>query len=794
MASKKNLAVLLIMPFAISMLSFSAISLTFNLIDNDIVSIDWDYKDHEAFALSGSATKYLLTARAINDRNYPTGQTLKWNVYNVNSEEDNHALIYVSGANSYLNTLSEGEVVITVSNDKGNIQKRMNATIYSNNTIVFNTIIKGSQSNIDSNIYYGQYDLVNNSKTLSSFKYEVSALTDKQDSDVKLISHSENITIDEAKSLVRFNYGTYDKIQDSYIEFGFTNPDYIETYRYNFKVVTNGVNVYNYNDLMWCTNKSNNGEIVVLRTNLESDANVSLTPNSVPFGSKGNCNVYTFETRFNQEYIRQWNAFARNSGGAYQTISNKVKVGIRVQKDFYGNGFTINMHNLTYPYDVMQVTDQYGNPQLLPTLASNNLFRGPLPYYTLGDPNKMPIVTAYGQDNIGMYVEGKDITINDLVLKSCDFGNNLANLEYVGTTMEIYGDNITIKNSRLSNGKNVFKSYDSNNVLLDNCILSYSRNFLCMSGSYDYMNISGDELFQFVHEDGVAKLEKVNEYLAPKAMGDNAITHYMYGENEKGHIVEAMRSIQSALDNKRTNTFKGDLTIRDTAFYRSGISSIAFESLFNGPFLFNASPSIIKETIGNYSEQMSQFNIGIPYYPHNVGGVSYPVYITLDGNTRFYDYKTPNLLDINGLVGENISTLASSVAGDSYSISLDKIFPIKDILVEIASQMHATYNGQINSPIAFYGGGLNLSELMYTDSFLASNQGSHLTDVFDVDFLSRYAEIKSQGSGLMANIVGAVLKAVTIVSGFNPFKFALSKDGYLFGEAPQIQDLINNQK
>ena len=32
---------------------------------------------------------------------------------------------------------------------------------------------------------------------------------------------------------------------------------------------------------------------------------------------------------------------------------------------------------------------------------ADNLFRGPLPFYTLGDPNGMALITAYGQDNAG---------------------------------------------------------------------------------------------------------------------------------------------------------------------------------------------------------------------------------------------------------------------------------------------------------------------------------------------------------------------------------------------------------
>ena len=136
MASKKNLVVLLIMPFAISILSFTAINMTFNLIDNDILNIDWDYKDNESFALTDNQYAHKLKATAINDRNYPTAQSLVWSVYNADvTDLDQHAEIVVKGNESYLHTLSVGNVVITVSNDKGNVQKKMNAIIYNNKTL-----------------------------------------------------------------------------------------------------------------------------------------------------------------------------------------------------------------------------------------------------------------------------------------------------------------------------------------------------------------------------------------------------------------------------------------------------------------------------------------------------------------------------------------------------------------------------------------------------------------------------------------------------------------------------------
>lgn len=99
----------------------------------------------------------------------------------------------------------------------------------------------------------------------------------------------------------------------------------------------------------------------------------------------------------------------------------------------------------------------------------------------------MPLIEAFGQDNVGMYVDGSDILINDVNLKNCDFGNLMSNLDYVGTVLETNGNNITIKNSRLSNGKQVVRSFSSTNVSILNSMLSNARNFLLTIGSNDYI-------------------------------------------------------------------------------------------------------------------------------------------------------------------------------------------------------------------------------------------------------------------------------------------------------------------
>ena len=306
-------------------------------------------------------------------------------------------------------------------------------------------------------------------------------------------------------------------------------------------------------------------------------------------------------------------------------------------------------------------------------------------------------------------------------------------------------------------------------------------------------------------------MDKIDDYLAvnttgEKSDGDKALENYLMGE-DKGYLLETMRSIQNGLDLARTpgNRYYGDLTINDVLFYRSGISSIALESLFNGPFLYNATPTLVGEIFAKAEGLLDNTSL-VPLLPQQVGGISYPVEIKLSGATKFYDYKTTNILDINGLVGEHISDIIGTYAPEYAGlITLDKIFPIKDVLLEdggkVGAVLKADGANNLNVPIAFYGGGINTSRVICDDSFAYKEHLINLdddasnVDALDVDFLKAYAKLPKAEGGMMANAANIVLKCVTIVSGFNPFKFTLAKgDGYLYNEAPKVQDLINNAK
>lgn len=803
---KKNLIILLLIPFIISLLGIVTINVSFNLIDKDILAIKWDYADMEAFKVNN---KYKLEAYGVSDSKYPvsTGNQLIWSLKNKDSmDEELHAEVIKENNDFYLKTLSVGEIIITCSNEKGNVFRSMNAIIFNDGAIIVNPKIKNSQNNIDSTIYYGEYDLKNQQKVKAKIEYEIKTIPETFKKDIYIQDMSSNIEMSLETGTIQ--------VKDSgmaFITFAHRH-DQIDATTLQFEIVDEGVNVYTYDDLLMCTNASKDGEIVVLRKSFESLDNVALMDenNVTLFGNYNEITkkfnfaneVYRFETTYNKEYIEQWNDFASKKS-EYNEITSQVIAGLHIQKDFYGNGYTLNFHNLTYPYQVLKVTGDDGKVYDVPQLTSDNLFRGPLSFYTLGDPNGLPLITAFGQDNSGMYVEGNHILINDINVKNCDFGNTLSNLTYVGTVMDLNGSNITIQNSRLANGKNVLRSFSSYNVTIDNCMLSSSRNFLITTGANEYEKIIGNQPVEFTLSDGSKLTSTANDYLKPNAEGDKIVTTYISGNySDPEKMKESILSMDKALndESKVKDIYKGSMRINNCLFYQSGISAIALESYFNGPYLFAKSPSLIGSLFSSVSYEDRPL---VPLEPENVSGISYPVKVNISGNTRFYDYKKLDTLDISGLISENISAIANSIFDQGIrKITIDDIFPIKDMLIQQAQSNDCIYHytneegsaSYFNIPIAYYGGGLNLSEVTYEQY----DHSECLSQNIPIDLLSNYIHLPS-GEGTMQQMKYLMIKTVTTVTGYQPFQFVYTSNKSplleeTFNKAPSVDILISQAK
>lgn len=812
---KKNLAILLIIPFLIALLGMVTMKITLNLIDNDILSISWDYKDYEAFKISDQ--KYPLKASGVYDSKYPVsdGNELVWSLQNKNSsDQEEYARIVYENNQYYLLALQSGEVTIMVSNQKKTVFRSMTGIIYETGVIVANPVNQYSQNNIDSTHYYGEYDLQDGKKQLAMIEYEILTVPSDLKGSLKVKEISENITFSLDQETI-FIQGD----GSAFVRLGYENNALINDVTIQFDIVKDGVNVYSYQDLLACTNDSQDGEIVVLQKSFESlsntyemtaDGNLKLAGN-LPIKKEKNVELfgtyqvdkktfsflneaYRFTTTYNAEYISQWNEFAMKHS-SYQPVSDQLYAALHVQKDFYGNGYTLNFHNLTYPYNEISIT-QDGVQYIVPSLRSDNLFRGPLPFYTLGDPNNMPLITAYGQDNVGLYVDGDHILLNDLNVKNCDFGNNLSNLEYTGTVLEIHGDDILIQNSRFANGKNVVRSFSSLDVIIQNCMISNARNFLLTSGSNEYVKINGSEKAEFILQDGTTISMSIDDFLNKETenVGNDLLTDFLLADFDQADSMKtALLSLQKALNksNLVEGMYHGSMQLVDCFFYRSGIASIALETLFNGPYLYNNAPSLIGDLFAGVSYEDKPL---VPLQPSEISGISYPTKITIQGKTSFYDYKVASSLDLTGLIDENISAVANSIQENIREITIDDIFPLKKSLIELARKNRCLYVADdqeyFNIPIAFYGGGLNLSEVILEDIDCLTEYSSLL----NIDLLDQYLKLTAGGTTIQ-QMQNMILKTVTTVIGFEPFQFIMMKDsGYLFNQTPDVSLLISNLK
>lgn len=811
---KKNLIILLMIPFIIALLSIVTANITINFIDKDILGIVWEYDETETFKhVPGKYHELKAEALTENNTTLGEGNLLEWEVQNKDSSiiEPLAEIVYQNNR-YFLLTKGFGEVIVTCRNVNGNVSRSFTAFIYESGAVVAYPSISTSGASIDSTVYYGTHDIENNQKVSAKISLKVVAAPEHLYNDIVYYDISDNIEIDKTTHTVKITGSG-----EAYFSVTSYADEGITPYTYRFYIVENGVNVYTYDDLLYCTNRSEEGEIVVLRKSFESienalDSKGQLIANNVEvFGHYtnrgGNYNfsfevekdeLWDFETTFNQNFIKEWNEFARTNDG-YSEITNRVKVGLRVQKDFYGNGFTINMHNLAFPYESQEVTSD-GGTVIVPILTADNKFRGPLPFYTLGDPNKLPLVTAYGQDNVGMYVDGDNITINDLELKNCDFGNSLSNLEYTGTVMELHGDNITIMNSRLLNGRNVLRSFSNDNVTIYNSMLSYAMNFLISTGSNKFIPVDGNLVKSYAKLDGTVVYEKTNIFLKREGEGDNILNSYIAASfTDKQKMRNTMVSMQNALNDLSLveGQFDGSMIVKDTLFYKSGIASIALETNFNGPFLYSAIPSTISSLLGMFEDSDTGVKL-IPLIPEEISGLSYPVKVSLEGSTKFYDQKSLYDIDLNGLIDENMSEIATGTGmlDEEKLITIDHIFPVKSLLSSLASDCilnvsnaDGTTKQYMSIPVVKYGGGGNLS--VYDASKLDYNYIRH---DLSLSFLDSYLNLGDGGGNFIAQMQNMILKTVTTVTGYEPFVFCTTEKGYLYGEAPNISELKENLK
>ena len=837
---KKAFLFLLLIPFIVAILAFVTATFVIREVETNITGISWNYKANTPFMLKSGASK--LEAKAIYDENLPLseGNDLVWT-----SSDPEIASIEVRSDGVYLIPRKEGEVTITCSNEKGTVSQSFTAIIVGEGgAIILNPIIPFSSSKISSTNYVGLYD----SKEAYDLKGENYSNSDAYLAlDVELVG-AESFTLDAVTVNTSSNI-TYDKVTKRihFLDEGKATIDFINPYsevgsaHYEFTLV-DAVNAYDYDDLISLTNKANKPYKIVMRVNLDSLANSynldeggkALTlkrEDTKLFGrldEKGYVkdfkdDLYEFETTYNHDFLDKWNNEVK-SGHIEDGELTKTTVysGIHIQDDFYGNGFLINAHELTYPSDSQTISVD-GTTITVPYLTPSDLYRGPLAFVTLGDPNYStsnvyPMYTLYGQDNSAFYVDGDDINLVDVHFRGCDFGNNLSNLEYVGTTLEISGDNVSVSDSIIENGRNVIRAYSSLNLTLDNSLVQNAMEFLFKSGSNEFNKVDYSEKANYhAQNDRVYTSDKAT-YLAPITnmnysektyKADSMLTatallntqgaeflNFVCADYSKEEMIRFKEDLINVLTNKKgiineddSKVYKGTTKINDTYFSTSGISAISLDSLPQGTFLENNTTSVFGLLLMQYMQGAS---------PANLALTGYPTKVEVSGDTRFYDWKSKDLLTFESLVGQDIKSLivAHGGLGDGFDISIieDDYLPLKKLLLDNHSS-EILKDEKLNLPVYFQGGGYNKSDIIFSD-----NLKEKMSETFELDPFIYSLDLKaihsdhfmSDPQAKYETMKVAMLRASSNVLGFNEYKIIAIKnsDGSWFNEYPSLNDLI----
>lgn len=864
MKNIRNICLVLVIPFCTTALAFAASTIAIREVERDITGIDWDYRATEGYSLL--AGKQLLQAEAIYDKNYPlsAGNNLVWSVTNPGDSTEEIATVEQDGEDWYFIPENPGRVTVTCSNQKGNQNRSFTAVVYEKGAIIVNPEAAVSGRSISGTERFGWYDFQedkegnNIGKVKVGQNFYVDVIGDNQGTqNLKVSAKSDNISSCKfTKDGMELEFSAPGKAYITLQDYVLGDDEVLPT-TYDFEVI-DGVNVYDYDDLLDCTNRSETGENIVLRTDFGSLADFyeidvetgrpliengeavkkeKPTPNTALFGHYDEEKdvfsfeeeVYQFETTLDSPFIDGWNEFVKtNEGKKFKPYSTTINAGIHLKGDFYGNGFQLNMHDLCFPYEVHYRENEDGSRTSFVALREDNLFRGPRTYFAFGDPdiNNLPIVATMGQDNCGVYIDTPNVSIVDAQILNCDLGENFDELEYTGSVLDIEAPNVTVEDSLIGNGRTGIRAYSAPNLTIDNSWLQNGYGYLLNIGSNKLYSTTNTKKINFQAEGEVAEVMgkdasysgTVGLFFSTGGIGDDLLNSYLTTEADLSKIISldvsgigrgpyninhssydsTLSQTQKFLDDTPTDengnyVYDSTVNVKDSIFYRSGVSSINMDAALNGPYLYNRSPSTFQSVMA----LLNQFNDN-RFAPYSVGRLNRtmaPSSLNISGDTKFYDWKRTSDLAFSNLYNADYSLLTDKIPTLA-DCTFDDFVPIRDAIRKgldasgnLVSQEETEY---LNIPVLVSGGGVNHSMVTYdsqvSEGLELDNKADYINEIATRDYKSLYPQ------EVAWNTMNLIAHALSTFLGFEPYTYSAATPSYSVGidDIPQLATLQNH--
>lgn len=477
--------------------------------------------------------------------------------------------------------------------------------------------------------------------------------------------------------------------------------EYETSNEYSFRCVYDAVNVGTYADLY---NATKSEKPIVLRANIAFPTVVS-------------------EIKYDWMHTTYDDTYYQNLG---KPEDARIKTLLQFKNDLYGNGYMINAHNAT-----LGLLDNTGAP------TEETLFKGPLNFVAMSDSGGM--ISVKGQDNV-CFALFEGVTVNNVELrgsnleKHSDGKIHLTDLNYAGTTVEVFGDNVNIEYSRINNGRTVLRVFgdyqDAKKVInlnIKNSVLSGAREFILRMGSNCFV-------------DGT------DENVSPYVGADNATSRdYYYSKLNNGYNKYTAEQ-KASYDEKYIKTF---VNIKNSVFKDAGIFAVGIDSHFSGAALHKGH-SILGES--------SQ-------YWKNLAKTSYGAKLTFEGEVWMYNWKPLNQIDSSTLIeipeGSGFKDMLDFNVADMVGlVAEDERF--SSITVDRNNTPDDNKDDWVHAGIAFFGGGKNYG------AFENKTENNTSLSSFEVS---------------LADVGKPYLP---IAAGVENFHFLLSADGSAF--TPQVQE------